>query len=301
MRNILLISFVLTVLFTQAQTNRFRSAVFESTSVKYNVIYGKAKTQAGRSIELKMDIYQPVDDTMKSRPLIILAHGGYFFFGDKANFTIECEELAKAGYVAASINYRLIDVEDDSFYVSKYAVIDAVADMKAAVRYSTKNLYKVDTTNIFIGGYSAGAIASLHYAYANTPNDVLLMGGQKLLEYVHFNGGINGNSGNPGYSSKIRGVINIAGALFNAKLVDKDEPCLFSIHGTADDIVPYNEGLVGTTKIVTQGSGLIHKRAEKIGLTNKLITLKDEDHFGYLDCEPCLEELMAFLYQNMQK
>ena len=104
-----------------------------------------------------MDIYQPKGDQLSKRPLIILAHGGYFLFGDKNEFSEEAVTLAKAGYVVASINYRLIDVES-SDTASMKALIDAIQDIRAAVRYffrdaKTVNKYGIDTDRIAIGGY----------------------------------------------------------------------------------------------------------------------------------------------------
>jgi predicted esterase len=288
-----------------SQTERFTKDYFREISQSENFTYGSSITQNGVTMELKMDIYQPVDDLLEARPLVILAHGGYFFFGDKDEFTEECTQLAHAGYVAVSINYRLIDVEDDSFRVAQKAVIDAVADLKAAVRFfykdaQTANNWRIDTNNIFIGGYSAGAIASLHYAYVNNPEDLLLIGGQELLDYTNSKGGLEGTSGNADYSTNIRGVINISGALLDASLVDKTEPILFSVHGTEDIVVPYESGLVGTTRITTEGSAIIHKRAKKIGLTNYLKVMEGSDHYGFLDCVPCLDEMFLFLKNNLQ-
>ena len=77
--------------------------------------------------------------------------------------------------------------------------------MKAAVRYFYKDAqedtrFRVDTQFIFIGGYSAGAITSLHYGYANTSSDISEIGGEYLFNYVANNGGLEGLSGNSGYS-----------------------------------------------------------------------------------------------------
>ncbi len=289
------------------ETNRYESNVFEEITVETNIIYGKSTSQAGYTEELKMDIYYPANDTVRNRPLVILAHGGFFFFGDKEGFQEECVFLASAGYVAVSINYRLIDIDttDKSELVSKRAVIDAVFDMKSAVRYFYKDKaeadqYKIDTSNIFIGGYSAGAITSLHYAYANTIDDVEEMGGKLMLKYIIGQGGIDGESGNPDYSTKVKGVINIAGSLHSADFVDNNEPILLSFHGTADEIVPYFSGTTGTTSVETDGSGSIHKKANKIGLINRLVTFEGGDHFTFhYGCEDCKEQMRAFLFKNL--
>lgn len=282
---------------------RYSTTCFESFEVIQDVAYGKATTQGGVEQTLLMDIYLPKGDTVADRPLIIFAHGGYFLFGNKLGFKDDAEFFAKSGYVVASINYRLIDVEETDM-ASMRAVIDAVNDMKAAVRFFTKdraneNKYKIDTDNVFIGGYSAGAVTSLHYGYANTFEDIVEMGGQELLAYVKRNGGLEGQSGNKGYSSKIKGVINIAGSIHNAGLIDKNEPILVSVHGTDDQIVPFLSGTTGDTEVVTEGSGLIHQYADKIGLVNKLIAIQDEDHLVRYSCEDCMDKIRTFIANNL--
>lgn len=288
---------------TFCSAQRYHTTCFESFEVIQDVAYGNATTQGGVDQALLMDIYLPKGDTVAERPLIIFAHGGYFLFGNKLGFKDDAEFFAKSGYVVASINYRLIDVEETDM-ASMRAVIDAVNDMKAAVRFFTKdhanaNKYKVDTENIFVGGYSAGAVTSLHYAYANTFDDIVEMGGQELLAYVKRNGGLDGESGNKGYPSKIKGVINIAGSVHNAGLVDKDEPILVSVHGTDDQIVPFMSGTTGDTEVVTEGSGLIHQYADKIGLINELVAIQGEDHLVRYSCEECLDKIRSFIANNL--
>lgn len=287
----------------QGLNKRYNTEVFDQFVVEEDVAYGSAKTQSGIRQELIMDVYYPKDDSAETRPLLIFAHGGFFIFGDKIGFEEEGEFFSKSGYVVASINYRLIDVEETDM-ASKKAVIDAVNDMKAAVRFFTKdaattNKYRINPDQIFIGGYSAGAVTSLHYAYANTPADVLKMGGKELLKYVDENRGIKGQSGNPGYPANVRGVINLAGSLHSADLIDKDEPILFSVHGTDDQIVPFNSGTTGDTQVVTEGSGLIHARANQIGLVNYLIKIENDGHLARYSCADCLIQMRSFIYENL--
>lgn len=283
---------------------RYRDLVFDDVKLTSNVAYGSNKTQSGLTQKLVMDIYEPEGDTLKKRPMILLAHGGYFLFGKKTDLADECEILARAGFVVVSINYRLIDVAE-SVLAYKRAGIDAISDMKASVRFFVKdnlttNTYKIDTANIFIGGYSAGAITSLHYAYASTVQDGFLMGGEEMLDYISLHNGLEGDSGNPGYSSKVRGVINIAGSLFDADMVDAGEPILFSVHGTADDIVPYETGTSGNSNVTTEGSALIHKRANEVGLINELVSIEGADHSAFFLCADCHEKLRSFVYLNLK-
>lgn len=297
---------LITLLFVGLAIKGFAKDALSSTlnetteaHVLRDIPFGNAITQAGEKMNLTMDIYLPERESEKPLPLVIFAHGGFFLFGDKTGFKEECAYLADEGYIAATINYRLIDVEESDF-ASKIAVIDAIHDMRAAVRFfnkdhAKKNQYGIDPNNIFIGGYSAGAVTSLHYAYANTTADVYAMGGEELLDYVVENGGLEGESGNNGYPSKIKGVINIAGSIHSADLIDKNEPVLFSIQGDEDQIVPFYSGTTGNTEVITEGAGLIHARAQKIGLTNKLITIIGDGHLARFSCADCFEEMKGFI------
>lgn len=283
-----------------AAQNQYTADSYDKIVVDYEVQYGQSTTQGKVKQKLVMDVYSASDDSSSSKPIVILAHGGYFTMGDKSSFAEECAGLAKKGFVAVSMNYRLIDIEGDSVMTSKIAAIDAIHDMKACVRYFYKdaqltNTYKVDTSKVFIGGYSAGAITALHYAYANTKEDVEDMGGKELLQYVFMKGGLDGQSGNPGYSSRVHGVINIAGSLHSASLINVNEPPLVSVHGTADLTVPFESGLTGETLVQTEGSGLIHAHADKIGVKNKLIQLDGLDHSAFYYCDDCLVQIVAFL------
>jgi para-nitrobenzyl esterase len=193
----------------------------------------------------KMDIYQPIGDTSSSRPLVVLAHGGSFIGGtreDDVTITELCADLASKGYVTASIDYRLTSVlgmADSTTAITE--VMQSISDFKAAVRYFYKdvytngNSYKIDTARIFIGGNSAGAVSAVHYAYI----DSIQMVPAYLQGIINANGGLEGNSGNPGYSSKIRGVVNLAGGLNHPEWITACSLPIVSAQGTADNVVPY--------------------------------------------------------------
>ena len=81
------------------------------------------------------------------------------------------------------MNYRLTNLSlcFQTEIINTKQFLKAVYDAKAAVRYLRKDLKMVitigiDTSAIFIGGYSAGAITSLHLSYIddiNLPNSVV--------------------------------------------------------------------------------------------------------------------------------
>ena len=279
---------------------RYNSQIFETITIDKDVRYGTNITLGGTAIGLSMDVYQPENDTEINRPLIVLAHGGSFVTGNKTDLAETATFLAKAGYVVASINYRLLDVTPTQL-AFKQVVINAVVDMKAAVRFfnkdlNTANVYKIDSNKIFIGGYSAGAITALHYAYVNTNAELTTIGGSSFVDYVNSKGGLNGGSGNAGYSSSVKGVINISGALFNKNFMNTHEPSLYSIHGTEDTVVPYLNGNLNSTGILTDGSGELHTYATFIGLNSQLKTIENGKHDAFINCNSCAVEIRTFLF-----
>lgn len=281
----------------------YNSLFFSNVSITQDVSYGASTTQGGANQDLMLDIYEPEGGDEVTRPLVILSHGGGFTGGNKEDFADHATYLARSGYVVASISYRLIDVEQTSTTTIK-GVMDAVQDLKAAVRFFRRDAandqsYRIDPEKIFVGGYSAGAFMSLHHAYLNTEAELESSFGSEIVDYVNLNGGLEGNSGNEGYSSEVKGVLNIAGALIKAELVDPLEPILYSVHGTEDAVVPFMEGESDGTGVSTEGSGLIHQEADNEEVTNQLKAISGGDHGAFFQCEECAKEMRQFVFDNL--
>ncbi len=291
MKKTLLVPLVLSVIFIARLTaqnpgcdgSRYLDNVF-TTVKKTTVVFAPTISHLGQNIDLTMDVYEPEGDNLSARPVVILAHGGSFLFGDKSDMQKSCELLAKKGYLAATIDYRLFPFLvlgiPDSVKIFDTA-IKATGDMKAAVRYfredaATANLFRADAANIFIGGYSAGAVTALHTAFLDADDQTPSF----LQTLINNNGGLEGSSGtisNKGYSSTSKAVINMSGGLYRSFWVDNTESPVVSIHGTADGTVPYTYGLAANIAFL-EGSSLVHARAESVGLWNNLLTVPGAGH-----------------------
>ena len=177
-------------------------------SVQRDVVYGYGLCNASRvptHRALMMDVYRPAGTgTDKARPCVILAFGGAFHRGSRQDDRFEsdgqsntpvaeyCRILAAQGYVACSIDYRLVQevpdpgqtrvlsglamsldrvnvvrgilglepIGQDGF---RSAVEGAVDDMAMAFRYVSGAARRlgIDPTRIVIGGFSAGGNISL--------------------------------------------------------------------------------------------------------------------------------------------
>lgn len=172
---------------------------------------------------LVMDVYEPVGDNADaSRPVMLVYHTGNFLPFPTNNGTggtikdlsvVEvCTRLAKRGYIAAAVDYRLgwnpiAPTQDERKFFLINAAYRGVQDARTAVRWFRKNArdegntYNIDDSKIGqwgigTGGYIAAGVATIDaYAELAIPKFFTTIGGQTVpmvLEGV--NGNINGTS-----------------------------------------------------------------------------------------------------------
>ena len=206
-------------------TLRYRDPVFSAVTTTNDVTYGRAPLDDGTQVDLKLDLFQPTGDTAAKRPAVVWVHGGGFTMGDKSSGRGKATFFAKLGYVAVSINYRLLSPDGcggnpNPTPLCQHAALEAQHDAQAAVRWLRAHAatYKIDTSRIAMAGASAGAVTSvLASTHSEDP----------------------GTSGNPGYPSNIRAAVSVSGGMPTNDLIDAgDAPTLF-IHGTEDNVVPF--------------------------------------------------------------
>ena len=189
-----------------------------------------------------------------------LAFGGAFISGDRTQLSDLGRYYARLGYVAACIDYRTYPIFLFGFPDST-AILDvvfkAISDMKASIRYirSVSNQFKIDTNMVFVGGVSAGAITAIHSTYLHADDSL----SSYLKPAIAANGGFQGNSNNATlkYSSRVSGVLNLSGAIFDLSWIRVGDPPMASMQGTADNVVPYTDGKAAGL-VTVKGSGLIH-------------------------------------------
>ena len=105
-------------------------------------------------------------------------------------------------------------------------------------------MYKVDTTKIFIYGSSAGAIGGLTTVFLD---DTVEMSPRFKAAYSAL-GGLDGNSGNPGYDVKgIKAMVSCSGAVDNVNYL-KTTPIsvILDFITIPDFVVPYDIGCFTT-------------------------------------------------------
>ena len=256
---------------------RYKDEVFANAETPFlNYAYRVARTFGGADTTLKLDVYQPAGDTVSLRPAVVFIHGGAFTGGsEKDAYAVSiCTSLAKRGYVAISIGYRL-----GSDYTPPLTTTDSITrfydnvyranqDCRAAVRFVRKNSSagRIDTNRIFIAGVSAGAGNAIDVAYVDQ--------GEIPLEYSNRLGLLDGQGlyDFPGYSTLVRGVVNMEGAILDTSYIDPGDAPLISFYGDQDQY--YKDSINGGSPPYHFFNGqAINARTTHLGiLTTPIIT-----------------------------
>ncbi|MGB5031432.1 MAG: alpha/beta hydrolase [Saprospiraceae bacterium] len=200
---------------TPSPTGLYESEVYLKTDIQIlevpyttrpnfqNLQYTSEKTKQSEisqpNLTAKMDIYLPPNaSSSKKQPLLVMIHGGGYSSGDKQAWQNEAYTYSRAGYICASLNYRLTqNGGNQNSQLRLYAVQCALEDIQNAIRFLKKNAntYFIDTTRIAVFGGSAG-------------------GGLSLINAVEYDAAI-GTNDYPGISSKTSGSISTGATLIN--------------------------------------------------------------------------------------
>lgn len=159
-----------------------RAAVASAPKVIENITFGK-----GQETTLRLDLALPNQGKGPFPGLIYMYGGGWGYYGGSRSQCLSAiESAANRGYVAATIDYRL---------TPKYEFPAPLYDAKAAIRWMRANAkqYRIDPNHIGVVGWSSGAHLAL------------------LAGVVSEADGLEGESGNAGYSSSVEAVVSMGG------------------------------------------------------------------------------------------
>ena len=138
--------------------------------------------------KMTADVFLPRGDSKGLRPAVLVVHGGGWLKGDKSKFHHLAAALARRGFVAVSVGYRLGGE-------AKFPA--AVHDCNAATRWlrSSAERYRVDPKRIgAVGGSAGGHLVGL---MAAAPHVAALQG----------------NGGHAGVSSRLQAAVVLAGPM----------------------------------------------------------------------------------------
>jgi acetyl esterase/lipase len=152
-----------------------------SVTVQENVLYGSVNGS-----ELRLDVYQPSGPRTEVHPGVLLIHGGGWTSLDKGTMSRMGQFLARSGFVAFSVNYRLLQGKENRWP----AQLD---DAQRAVRWVRANAakYGVNPERIGAFGHSAGAQLAA------------LLGMEETRD--------NSDSALAKYSSRVQAVVDVSG------------------------------------------------------------------------------------------
>lgn len=294
-------------LFTASQVQAqidFKDDQFSSVKVMDSIVYGSAKNFGGTEVHMALDLYLPDSIDNKERPLIIFSHGGSFLSGDRKSpdIIVLANALAKKGYICASIDYRKgINVLRDFKEEFAKAVYRATQDHRTAIRYFRKtysngNPYHIDTSQIFLAGVSAGAIASLHAAFQTELDEI-----PSVIPQSSMGGPLAGD--HQFFKSNMKGVINLFGAISEKHYIDFPPTMdLCHLHGSSDQTVPYKSDTYSPNNIeigVLHGSYIVDSIARSYGMNSDLKTLWNKGHVPYTRDSTYIDTTLNFIVDCM--
>jgi para-nitrobenzyl esterase len=308
MKNILLLSTILLSAFlstAQCDGERYRNYIFENFNVLTNVEYGSNVKYDGNPQTLLLDVYMPAGDTYTERPVVVVAHGGFFVSGSKTGTDVVpiCQSLAKMGYVAVSIEYRLgFPITGALDAAMTEAAMRGLQDGKAAVRYLRKsvaednNPYGIDPSEMYFAGSSAGGYIALHLAYMDEESEIPAW---VNVNNTGLEGGLEGNSGHPTYPSDVNAIVNIAGAIGDTAWIHPgDEPALL-FHGTNDQTVPFGSdmqyafGLLPVLEV--DGSNSVDIKLTEVGVEHCFEIYEGMDHVPHVSNAAILDTTISIM------
>jgi len=242
-----LISLFLFMFFAGCSNKHHEATPIKSEGQVINdVTYENTKDWKGNDEALKMDIYMPVNARAGKRyPLVLFMHGGGFLIGDKESAHNKCSILADSGFVAVSINYRLGWDKGNETCKGNVEELEeagyrAIQDANTTLRFLVLNAakYSIDTSWIFAGGSSAGAIAALCMTYLNDSNikNYYPTAAAKL-------GSLKSVGSEASNTFSIKAICSISGALPDSALINKQTalPAIY-FHGENDETIPADAG-----------------------------------------------------------
>jgi len=248
---------------------RISHQVASSAGTLEKYVYKQYRSEKGKDKQLSIGLMRPLDNLPdKKRPLIIGVHGGAFVdfcpFEPcyvKYSENVLTPNFTPQGFITTSVQYRLTSpldyksfkVKDDKLLETHYK---AAQDVREAIKFIFENAdrFGVDRENVFLVGTSAGAITVLHSAFMDEEEIP-----KNLLE----------KHGGLAKREKIKGVISFSGAIYDLSyLAGDDKVPVMLVHGTRDDIVPFEKGfyLRMTHLTPVYGGKAIFEEAKKQGI-----------------------------------
>jgi len=226
---------------------RYQDTIFHAVQQSDNYLFGSAVPYGSTTPQdLYLDIYQPANDTLRLRPLIVYQFGGGFVIGwrEEPDIPQYATYFAQCGYVVATIDYRIgLDPLDTGSTVR--AFYRGVQDERSALRYLCQNAaqFGIDTSRIILTGTSAGCFCAFANVYMNDSLRPAPTYGTTLEPTDMGCMDCSGNTDFGHHIPRALAIFNMWGAILDTNyiLTRLGVPTI-SFQGTLDDLVPYTYG-----------------------------------------------------------
>lgn len=162
---IIIIIIITLIIINEITVNLFANFFKRFVNIKDEVNVGNYETvtkniKTSEKIDVEVQGYTNAEITLYSPeieyeklPVIIYIHGGGWISGSANSVALYAKLLSSNGYIVANVDYAL---------APEYKYPVAITQIVEVLNYLYENAekYKIDNTNIFIGGNSAGASLS---------------------------------------------------------------------------------------------------------------------------------------------
>jgi acetyl esterase/lipase len=244
-----------------------------------NITYATANNTA-----LKLDLYLPHKRSAPV-PTLIFFHGGGWVAGRKESEAFHLLPYLSMGWAVINVEYRL---------ASNSLAPAAVEDCRCALRWAAYHAreYSLDTSKIVLTGPSAGGHLALITGMLppqsvfdrQCPTDdstrwtqgaepqvkvAAIVNWFGITDVAELTDGPNAKHYAIEWFGSLPNRAELARQVSPVSYVRAGLPPIISIHGDADDIVPYSQAV------------RLHAALDKAGVPNRLVTIRGGKHDGF--------------------
>ncbi len=248
--------------------------VANNYSIDADIVYGVAN-----NYQNKLDVIYRYGAT-KPVPAVIYIHGGGWIYGQKERDIFYVLPYLQMGWVAVNVEYRLGSVSPAPA---------AVEDCRCALRWVAANAakYHIDPARLVISGDSAGGHLALMTGILNEaagldnncpgdgpePHPAAIVNWYGITDVAGLLRGPDRRTYAVQWIGNAAGGEAIARRVSPLTWVRKDLPPIITIHGDADNVVPYSDAV------------RLHESLDRAGVPNRLFTVHGGHHGGFNDDE----------------
>lgn len=234
-----------------------------------NITYHRAT-----NFEAKLNVYRPRAASTPN-PTLIYFHGGGWLIGSAEHSVLEVLPFLEMGWTVVTVGYRLTHVAPAPA---------AVEDARCALRWAFENSkqYFIDPTQIVLLGSSAGGLLALTTGMlppeAGLGRQCLADGPYPVAAILNWSGITDVEDLLEGPNQQNYAVMWLGSQPNREALARRVSPLTYvraglppilSIHGTADDAVPYSHAT------------RLHAALEAPKVPNRLVTIHGGGHGGF--------------------